>query len=274
MDPVTGLVLYQAAKLGLEPVKTACSLAEKLLSRPCEVAGELAANYLIEWRNQNTVETLVRLQAILAEQGVEPQNLPPAFVLPALDAIRDVDDERLREMWANLLASAVGCEGNRSIAFVDTLKALTPAEAIMLNYVLKHDLEFASFAGKESRLITGVEYAALGLSSDEEFEMTLDRLIGKGLLCTVVNLFEDVAYNKKSKMMPSSYGIWFGDSRPPYGGCIVEVSLSTFGAAFARACIETNFATEMAEPSWMREEREIRHQEETFLRQGDLKTIR
>ena len=117
-----------------KPVAEAASdLAQKLLGRPFTVAGDLLGDQIYYWQCVNRIRVLDRLRAKLEESEFPAKSLPPGFLVPALDAAGNVDDDDLRELWAKLLLNAIRDPDSRSPMFISVLRQMGPAEAQWLH---------------------------------------------------------------------------------------------------------------------------------------------
>lgn len=117
-----------------KPVAEAASdLAQKLLGQPFKVAGDLLADQVYCWQCVNRIRLLEKLKLKIDESKVQVKSLPPGFLIPAIDAVGNVDDECLQDFWARLLCSAIQDDAAASPSFIETLRRLGPAEAKWLN---------------------------------------------------------------------------------------------------------------------------------------------
>jgi hypothetical protein len=114
-------------------VETGCKLIESLLGEPCKVAGNMLADqiYAYQWRNR--IKIACKAQELMAQSHVTPRVLPPGFLVSLLDEAGNVDDEKLQDMWASLLASAAADEKYVQTAYKTTLSQLSRAEALILS---------------------------------------------------------------------------------------------------------------------------------------------
>lgn len=94
------------------------------------------ANLTYRYKLENFEEDLKR-----KTQKIPPENLqvPPTMIAgPVLEALRYTYDEgELREMYENLLASAMDCEKVSSVlpSYVDAIRQMSPLDARLIEYI-------------------------------------------------------------------------------------------------------------------------------------------
>jgi len=96
--------------------------------------GRWADNKIAE-RNINRIDLVVKVQAKLEDAGItDIRELPLKIGIPLLESASLEDEPVLKEMWENLLVSAVSdCEVEKH--YVKTLDLFTPSNAYLLNYL-------------------------------------------------------------------------------------------------------------------------------------------
>lgn len=105
-----------------ELAKSAVGLIDKLLGKPCEVAGAMIADQLYFWQWKNRIKIAEKAQKILKQKEIAAKVLPAGFLVPLLDAAGNVEDETLQDMWASLLVSGVENDQHQHPAFVSILR--------------------------------------------------------------------------------------------------------------------------------------------------------
>src|ERR1039457_5659628 len=103
------------------PIDTGCKLIENVLSVPTRKLGDLFGDRVSYWQWSNRLRIAVLAAMKLKNKGISARGLPPDFAIPLLRECGDAEDPNLQEWWAELLASAVGSEPLRHVAFVHTL---------------------------------------------------------------------------------------------------------------------------------------------------------
>ena len=126
--------------VGLPIAKKAADFAEKLLGKPCEVAGDMLADQLYYWQWCNRIRVLERAEKLLAAEGIEPTVVPPDFLLPLLDRAGYTADDALANMWAHLLASGVVGDGARHPGNFAVISQLSARDAVLLQLVFSKPL--------------------------------------------------------------------------------------------------------------------------------------
>ncbi|MFI4917896.1 MAG: DUF2806 domain-containing protein [Phycisphaerales bacterium JB060] len=128
--------------------EAAADLAKKLLGRPLLVAGDLLADEVYRIQCENRIRTLHKLKLKLEETGTPPEAMPPGFLVAAMEAIGNVDDEDLQHLWANLLKSAMTDPDKRSPMYLGVLRQLGTREAVWFSKsyeaLLSNDLDIST----------------------------------------------------------------------------------------------------------------------------------
>jgi hypothetical protein len=117
-------------------IETASRLFGELFGKPCEVAGLTMADQLQFWQWQNRVAIAVKAEAIMKAHSIARRVLPTGFLLQFVRDSGDIADDNLQTAWANLLASATESDANDHVAFVHSLKQLSPIDAIVLTTLI------------------------------------------------------------------------------------------------------------------------------------------
>ena len=113
-------------------VKTGCGLIENLLGKPCSITGELISDQIVAWKWRNRVRIAEKVDRIIKEKAIAARVLPPDFFVPYLEAIGDVDDPTLQDLWASLLASAISEDVHARVSLVRILDQLDSVDAKIL----------------------------------------------------------------------------------------------------------------------------------------------
>lgn len=109
--------------------EAAADLAKKLLGRPLLVAGDLLADEVYRMQCENRIRILHKLKVKLEESGTPPVTMPPGFVVAAVEAMGNVEEDDLQHLWANLLRSAMADQDKRSPMYLGVLRQLGSREA-------------------------------------------------------------------------------------------------------------------------------------------------
>ena len=121
-----------------KPIETACKLVESLLGKPFEVAGESLSDQVQHWQWQNRVRIATKVEKILDDRDIPRRILLPDFLLPLMRDCGDAADDDLQSAWANLLVAAIESDASEHVAFISTLKQLSPLDARVLNALINH----------------------------------------------------------------------------------------------------------------------------------------
>jgi Abortive infection alpha len=135
-----------------------------------------------DWIEEAVTE---RLKDVPPENVVAPN---PRIAVPAMQALTySLNDELIREMFANLLAADMNIETKRDAhpAFVELIKEMTPADAQVLKICREsRQCSFIVRFGSKSRFLTfGTHYSfAIDGLSDNDISTSLNNLERLGLL--------------------------------------------------------------------------------------------
>lgn len=157
------------------------------LSRICLPAAEefglLLKDKVSAWRAKNTIDMLQ-----LAEKKVNEQNYPtcvhapPRLVFEAIQNSSWVEDKRIQEMWAGLLASSCTPEGKdeSNLIFMNILSQLTSSEVKILDYACEKSKKTVSRAGwifsRKMRVTVEEIKQISGLEDVHQIDRELDHL--------------------------------------------------------------------------------------------------
>ncbi len=122
-------ILRTIAGLPAPIVESAVQLVESLLGEPLKVVGAAIADQVEMWKWQNRVRMAARAREIIEEEAVATRVVPPAFLLPVIEAAGYADHPTLLEMWAQLTASGVKDDAAQQPIFTRLLRDLSPASA-------------------------------------------------------------------------------------------------------------------------------------------------
>ncbi|WP_433969872.1 Abi-alpha family protein [Tunturiibacter gelidiferens] len=100
-----------------------------------EEVGAILADNAKVYRLKNLLRTTEKAKQILQDAGLHPNSVPARLLLPILDTCSVEDNDDLQERWAGLLASASQETDSLSPSFIETLKQLTPKEAIHFDHI-------------------------------------------------------------------------------------------------------------------------------------------
>jgi hypothetical protein len=135
------------------PVDKAVDLLYRLAGPMFDEFGAILADKARVYRAKNLVSTFRETERILREAGLPANAVPTRLLLPIVEASSVENAETLQEMWAGLLATASQQTDSVSPSFIETLKQLTPGEALHLEVICQESLKFYN----KERLTGGTE---------------------------------------------------------------------------------------------------------------------
>lgn len=125
----------EAMRAGLDAAK---GYADLVLKPPLEQIGGLLSDTVGLWRLKNRVSVLLKAKRFCEERGIDPRKLLPDVFVPLLDAAGDTEDERIQEMYANLLAAHVDPAMQDSVhpSYAKILAQFAPIDAAILRDIV------------------------------------------------------------------------------------------------------------------------------------------
>ncbi|MGD0546975.1 MAG: Abi-alpha family protein [Terracidiphilus sp.] len=121
-------------------------IIHKLAGPMAEELGFMMGDKVRAYRVSNWVNVVRKTEKILAEANLPPKAVPPRMFIPILEASSIENDETLQDLWAGLLASASEEADSLSPSFIETLKQLTPGEAVTLESLYDYSQSIADTA--------------------------------------------------------------------------------------------------------------------------------
>jgi hypothetical protein len=119
----------EIAKASAPLLQTASELLRGLLAKSAVAIGDTLEDQLryLQWSNR--LRILKKAALKIEQRGLGGKLLPPAFLMPAVEASGHVEDPDLQELWAELIANGAASEENRRRMFVDTLARMAAEDA-------------------------------------------------------------------------------------------------------------------------------------------------
>lgn len=107
-----------------------------LLSPFSEMAGLIGDRVRI-FRQTAAINALTRAHEIASQRGLPVKPVPPKFLLEWLEcaSLEDEDDDELKTLWAELLASASQHPEVAKVAYIDFLRKIGSEDAKMLSWL-------------------------------------------------------------------------------------------------------------------------------------------
>lgn len=91
------------------------------------------ADHVYAWQTANRIRILERTRRLIEKRSLDPRMVATGFLLPALEAMGSVENDDLEELWAQLLAEAINNESSQKLIHIETLRRLSPHDAIILS---------------------------------------------------------------------------------------------------------------------------------------------
>ena len=135
MSPIESITtaISQVTNIAKPVVQTSCDFAKALLGEPLRVAGLALADHVYAWQTRNRIRILDKTRTLVQKKQIDPQYVATGFLIHALEAIGNVEDDGLQELWARLLAGAIDNDSIQVTLHIETLRRLSPDDAVVLN---------------------------------------------------------------------------------------------------------------------------------------------
>lgn len=125
--------IASATELAKPVVETACGFATSLLGEPFRVAGSSLADHMYAWQTRNRIRILIKTRDRIKASGIGHTHIATGFLLHALEAAGNAENDGLQDLWARLLAGAVQSESANVALHIETLRKLSPEDAIVVD---------------------------------------------------------------------------------------------------------------------------------------------
>lgn len=152
----------RATAAGLAAAK---DYADTVLKGPLAQLGGILSDTVGHWRLRNQVRLLLKTKQFMKDRGVQAGKVLPDIFVPIVEDGSAVEDERLSDMFASLLASHLDSKSSNPVhpSFTKVLAQLSPLDARLLE--------------RCRALVSDKEYRDLGLrGSPVSVEMAADWL--------------------------------------------------------------------------------------------------
>jgi hypothetical protein len=241
MDPQDLIKAAPEIAKGLTAVGAAIpftSIVKKMLGPAADELAEMWRDKIRMYRYGNQMRCIEKAEKMAKDAGFTPRAVPPKILFPLLEGASFEDNEDLHTMWAALLANAASPENaaHTRPGFIATLKALSPDEAAILNwmYVERVGLEKGGFQSAVVFRLLEKQRPAFPVQFDAPFSHSdlIDAFCSLGFGTgpkTVDGLaFETCLYNLDSNRLI--------DLTLPGESDYLEACLTFRGLAFIAAC--------------------------------------
>ena len=185
--------IQELSKFGARTLDSADKLGNFLArvfgTLPTDVVGVVGGDWLHHIRIRNVAKLVQRTEEILRNRGILDKTEPmsPSVALPLLHAAQDETREQLREMWARMLANGMDPNKRDSIrqSVIAAVKSFDPLDAL----ILQRAFDMSPNKGKSADFPEGLE-KEVGVTSDDEFELSLSNLSSLGCISSSSKMFE------------------------------------------------------------------------------------
>ena len=214
---------------------------DSLVGEPIRIAGGMLSDQLYAWRWQNRIRIGAKARQKVEEVRGNTVPVPPAFLLPFLEAAGDVDSEELQDLWARLLASVATGAAEHHPAFVRTPQQFSAVEAHLLTWlagplVIPAYVSVTDYGPAKAVVVDKI--SLLADASPDSISYALFNLDRLGVVSVKSGMpmekIRDQAFSDAYDRLHDRFRQAFGD-RGRMNGC---VELTAFGGV-ARACIGT-----------------------------------
>jgi hypothetical protein len=148
-------------ELTKEIIESAQHYVDKVVDAPLKEIGGLLSDTVGYWRFKNKVNTILKAKRFLERKGIEPKKLLPDIFVPLIEEAGNTNDEKLSEMFSNLLANHLNPITQDSIhpSYAKTLSQLSSLDALILNNyfssVTKSNAVYRKYGLKIEAVIVG-----------------------------------------------------------------------------------------------------------------------
>ena len=124
-----------------ETFKIARDFLDKIGSPASTQLGGILGDTVKYWRFKNAVNLTLRAKRFLESKGIEPRKVPPATLIPLLEAGSLHEDDDLQTRWSAMLAHAVNPDSDVSVtpAYPQILRQLSTLEVAVLDWLFESD---------------------------------------------------------------------------------------------------------------------------------------
>lgn len=135
-------------KAGVEAfLKPVSDLIEKIAGPASEEIGLTLRDHIKVFRFKRQLRLFEQVKEMLDSAGILPQRVPLRLLHPIIEAASIEEDDFVQDKWAALLAGAAAGSAGMHPSFVETLKQLSPIEAIFLDMIWEVESEAQSRRG-------------------------------------------------------------------------------------------------------------------------------
>lgn len=213
----------ESLQLTAAGIAAAKDYADTVLKGPLGQLSGILSDTIGQWRLHNQVRLLLRTKQFMQERGVDLGKVSPEIFVPIVEDAGVVEDPKLSEMFASLLASHLDTKAEHPVhpSFTKVLAQLSPLDARLAERCrgLVSDKQYRDLGLRGSPVAVDIAAEWLGVSKDAAYLSCLN-LRRLGLLrhvgASVPNghpwpsVFEDDRDHQSFRL--TEYGIAFCDA--------------------------------------------------------------
>jgi hypothetical protein len=126
-------------EISRELAETARHYVDKVVDAPLKEIGGLLTDTISYWRFKNKVNTILKAKRFLEGKGIEPKKLLPDVFVPLIEEAGNVQNEKLSDMFASLLASQLDPNSQDIVhpSYAKTLGQLSALDAMVIDNFYK-----------------------------------------------------------------------------------------------------------------------------------------
>lgn len=148
---------------------------QKLIGPTADEVGFLFADNLKLWRLKNQIRNLEKVKRIVEAKNIDIRHVNLKVLVPYLDGVALEEDEKLQDMWANLIVNYIDSNQNLiTHVFPDILRQLSSEDILMLERMIAiewkkaaHHCEYSNSIGNLER-IGLIKEKITSISDDDE----------------------------------------------------------------------------------------------------------
>jgi hypothetical protein len=145
-----------AAEKGLDLIK---DVFESMLKPATDAIGQIIASPLQMIAFNRQINNLKKVEKNIREKGLTTKNINSKVLFPYLQGIALEENEKLQDMYANLITNYIDANKNLTITvYPSILQQLSTHEVVLLEYVL-NQRGYVMFTGNDDIEVKNVSHA-------------------------------------------------------------------------------------------------------------------
>ena len=183
--------------------------------------GGILSDTVRHWRFRNEIKILKQARDLIKKNGLSTKALPLKVLVPLIEASSLEEDTRMQERWANLLANGLTLRVEIKPNYVEILKELSPAEALVMDKIFEVAILESDVDKRHRNQYSRQKIAEWLKLNDEQANLLVENLFRLNLC-----------------RMPGSTGMTFGENMRVAVSTTDLFELTVTGFDFVRACRE------------------------------------